>query len=58
MHISKEHILELQIIIKEAYGRDIDFSQASLIANDMVGYFDLLAKLNHQNNEYKESISI
>lgn len=55
MAISKERILELQTIIREDYGREIDFSQASSIANDMVEYFDLLAKLNHQHNEYENS---
>ena len=55
MTVSKERILELQAIIREDYEREIDFSQASLIANDMVGYFDLLAKLNHQHNEYENN---
>ena len=53
MAVSKELILELQTIIKENYGREVDFQQASLIANDLVGYFDLLAKMHHQDNEYE-----
>lgn len=53
MAVSKERILELQTIIKEDYGREVDFLQASSIANDMVGYFDLLARLYHQHNEYE-----
>lgn len=53
MTVSKALILELQTIIQEDYGREMDFSQASSIANGLVGYFDLLAKLHHQHNEYK-----
>lgn len=53
MAVSKKLILELQIIISEDYGREIDFSQASSIANGLVEYFDLLAKLNYQHNEYE-----
>jgi hypothetical protein len=55
IQVSKERILELQTIIKEDYGREIDFSHASSIAHDMVGYFDLLAKLNHQKNAYENN---
>jgi hypothetical protein len=51
MIVSKERIEELQNIIREDYGREISFSQASSIANDMVSYFDLLAQLNHQRTE-------
>ena len=46
--VSKERILELQQIIKEDYDREVSFSEASEIANGLVGYFDLLAKLYHQ----------
>ncbi len=56
MAVLKERILELQTIIKEDYGREVDFSQASSIANDVVGYFDLLAKLYHQHNEYENEV--
>lgn len=53
MAISTELVTELQTIIREDYGRDLDFQQTSLIANGLVGYFDLLAKINHRNNEYE-----
>ncbi len=49
--ISKERILELQQIIKEDYDREISFEQASSIGNNLVGYFDLLAKMYHQDKE-------
>lgn len=55
MATSKELVLELQIIVKEDYGREIDFQQASLIANDLVGYFDTLALIHHQDNEYEDT---
>lgn len=48
VQISKEHILELQQITKEDYDRGVSFSEVSEIANSLVGYFDLLAKLYHQ----------
>lgn len=53
MAVSKELVLELQTIIREDYEKELDFRQVSLIANDLVGYFDLLAKINHRNNEYE-----
>lgn len=53
--ISKERILELQQIIKEDYAREVSFSEASEIANGLVGYFDLLAKLYHQMQKLPKS---
>jgi hypothetical protein len=49
MAVSKELILELQTIIREDYEKELDFQQASLIANDLVGHFDLLAKMHHRD---------
>ena len=54
MAVSKELVLELQTIIREDYEKELDFQQVSLIANDLVGYFDLLAKMRHQDNEYED----
>ena len=54
MAVSKELVLELQTIIREDYEKELDFQQVSLIANDLVGYFDLLAKMHHQDNEYED----
>jgi hypothetical protein len=53
-NVSKEHILELQQIIKEDYGREVSFAQASEIGNGLVGYFDLLAKLQFQQDNPDE----
>lgn len=49
MAVSKELILELQQIIKGEYGREVSFEEASEIANGLVGYFDLLAKMDYEN---------
>lgn len=57
MAISKALILELQTIIKEDYEMELDLHQASHIANNLVGYFDLLAKMHHQHNEYESDSS-
>lgn len=49
MTVSKELILELQQIIKEDYGKEVSFAEASEISNGLVGYFDLLAKIYQEN---------
>ena len=46
--ISKETTNEFQEALKEEYGKDIGFEEASRILNDLVVYFDTLAKINHQ----------
>ena len=43
--ISRERILELQQIIKEDHNKEISFKEADEIARNLVGYFDLLARL-------------
>lgn len=43
--VSKEIILEFQQIIKEEYDREVSFTEAADIARNLVGYFDLLAKI-------------
>jgi hypothetical protein len=57
MDLSKELVLELQQIIKEEYGRDVTYEDAYEIGSGMVGYFDLLAKLNYRikQGKYKKS---
>lgn len=46
--LGTESILELQKIIKEESGKEISFEEASQIAYDLVGGFDLLAKVNYR----------
>lgn len=43
--VSEAKVLELQKIIKEDYGKEVSLKEASEIANGLVGYFDLLAKM-------------
>jgi hypothetical protein len=47
--LSAETINKLQCIIKEETGRDLTLREASEIANGLVGYFDLLAKIDFEN---------
>ena len=48
-HMVEEKLInELKQIIKEAYGKDVSFQEASQVANTLVGYFDLLAKIYHE----------
>lgn len=47
--LSEATILELKEIIKQEYGRELSLAEASEIANTLVGYFDLLAKIHHQD---------
>jgi len=46
--VSQQLIEELKIIIKEDYGKDLEIKEVAQIANDLVGYFNLLAKIYHQ----------
>jgi hypothetical protein len=46
--ISEPTILEFQRIIKEEYGKDITFDEASAMTRDLVGYFDKLAEIQHR----------
>lgn len=55
IQVSKERVIELQMIIKEDYGRELNFAQVSSIAHDLVGYFDLLAKLYHEQKDDYEN---
>ena len=47
--LSEATILELKEIIKQEYGRELSPAEASEIANTLVGYFDLLAKIHHRD---------
>ncbi len=55
MAVSKELVLELQTIIREDYEKELDFQQVSLIAKDLVGFFDTLAQIHHQDNDYENN---
>lgn len=48
---SKELILELQEIIRDEYGRELSFAEATEAANNLVGFFDLLLKIDVRNKK-------
>ncbi len=45
--LSKVTITEFQTALKEEYGKDVTPEEAESILNGLVGYFDVLARLNH-----------
>lgn len=48
---SKELILELQKIAKEKQGKELTYEEASEAANNLVGFFDLLLKIDSRNKK-------
>lgn len=49
--VSQQLIEELKTIIKEDYGKDLEIKKVAQIANNLVGYFNLLAKIRHREEE-------
>ena len=49
--VSQQLIEELKIIIKEDYGKDLEIKEIAQIANNLVGYFNLLAQIRHREEE-------
>ena len=47
--LSKESIIEFQLIVKEEFGEDLSFQEAFEIANGLVDYFSLLKELRIRN---------
>ncbi len=47
--LSEETIEQLKKIMKENYGIELSIQKAMEMANALVSYFDLLAKLDYQN---------
>ena len=48
--ISNSKIEELRQIIATDYGRELTYDQAAEIANTLVRYFDLLAKIKYRES--------
>jgi hypothetical protein len=46
--LSEKTIKALQEITREEYGREITFAEATELAAQLVGYFDVLAKIYHR----------
>ena len=53
--VSQQLLNELKEIIKDEYGQDLEMEKVSQIGNGLVGYFDLLAKMQHENNQTNEN---
>ena len=49
--VSQPLLEELKNIIKDECGRDLEMQDVARIAEDMVGYFDLLAKINYRRRQ-------
>ena len=55
--VSQQLIEELKTIIKEDYGKGLEIKEVAQIADNLVGYFDLLAKIYYQEkvkNKYED----
>jgi len=48
--VSQQLLIELKEIIKDEYDQDLDMDKVSEIGNGLVNFFDLLAKINHEDN--------
>ncbi|MFA6026531.1 MAG: hypothetical protein WC727_08855, partial [Ignavibacteriaceae bacterium] len=52
--VSKELIQEFREIAKTEYGLDLSFDEASNIGNDLVDFFDTLAKIDFKEKYKKD----
>ncbi len=50
--LSKELINELKIILKEEYNLELTYGELVNLATRLVGFFDLLAKLNFKEEQH------
>lgn len=51
--VSKELIQEFREITKAEYGLDLSFEEANRIGNDLVDFFDTLAKIDFEEKRNK-----
>ena len=51
--VSRQLVEELKIIIKEDYRKDLKIKEVAQIAENLVGYFNLLAKIYHREEILK-----
>jgi len=47
---SKERILEFQRVFKKEYGKKLSFAEATEAANNLIGFFSLLLKIDMREN--------
>jgi len=59
--VSRQLVEELKIIIKEDYRKDLKIKEVAQIAENLVDYFNLLAKIHHREeilkNKYENNKS-
>lgn len=58
MKLKEERIKELAQIIKEDYGIGVTHEKVGQIASGLTDYFDLLAKIHHQDVEGPEALAL
>lgn len=51
MELTDQQIAEFIAISREEFGIELDRQTARKIGNDIMGYFDLLAKIYHREKE-------
>lgn len=49
--VSKKLLRKLQMIIQKEYGIGLNLREVAKTANDLVGFFDLLAKIEHRRKK-------
>ena len=54
--LNEKTIQALQEILRAEYGREVSFAEATDIANALVGYFDLLARIYHRRKNEDRSV--
>ena len=50
--VSEKLIIEFQKIAKTEYGLDLSFEEANEIGNDLVDFFDTLAKMDFEKKKF------
>ncbi len=53
--LEREQILDLQKIIREDFDKDLPYEEVERIARDLVGGFDLLARISHEISQESKS---
>ncbi|MDD2890851.1 MAG: hypothetical protein PHE49_09490 [bacterium] len=51
--LSKEQIAEFKKLLEKKSGKELSFAEASEAANNFVGFFELLARIDARNKENK-----
>lgn len=52
--VSQQLIKELQTILREEHGLDLELPEVADIGNGLTNYFDLLAQIHHRDKSNKK----